>query len=450
MLTITTNTNGYILEKNETNLRPFTYGSLRLVIYTTHILLKFMCDDKGYDQETFEGGIYLDGEQITSENVVEKLVPVFQKVGDNQPTPSNINHNDTKNRDDINAHPISSITDLESRLGSKADLENGKVPASQLPAFVDDIIEGLFISDTEFEVNGEIVTPESGKLYLDTSTNKVYRWSGSQYVHISSPLALGETLSTAYYGDKGKTAYDHSQTIGNPHGTNADQIQETATRSFIAPGEKQSIATAYTHSQITSGNPHNVTKSDVGLGNVDNTSDLNKPVSTAQQTAITNAETFDYILRFDKTGLNSNIADGVSLNILSLLSTSDISLSENKPISEWNLNAGILKFPLPKNNPYVDYRVTVRLTGTISGALNTSREFSLILKRGDDSKEIGRENISKVVGNSISARSKTFDTYTITNTDPFILTGIKLIIENNSGQTINLTELVILIKGITK
>lgn len=44
--------------------------------------------------------------------------------------------------------------------------------------------------------------------------------------------------------------------------------------------------TAYSHSQVTSGNPHNVTKSEVGLGNVDNTSDVNKPVSTAQQTAL--------------------------------------------------------------------------------------------------------------------------------------------------------------------
>lgn len=44
--------------------------------------------------------------------------------------------------------------------------------------------------------------------------------------------------------------------------------------------------TAYTHSQVTSGNPHNVTKTEVGLGNIDNTSDANKPVSTAQQTAL--------------------------------------------------------------------------------------------------------------------------------------------------------------------
>lgn len=31
-------------------------------------------------------------------------------------------------------------------------------------------------------------------------------------------VGLGETPTTAYRGDRGKTAYDHSQTLGNPHG----------------------------------------------------------------------------------------------------------------------------------------------------------------------------------------------------------------------------------------
>lgn len=69
---------------------------------------------------------------------------------------------------------------------------------------------------------------------------------------LPSLLELGETSSTAHRGDHGKTAYDHSQ--------------------------------------LTSGNPHNVTKSDVGLGSVNNTSDLDKPISTATQTALDGKE----------------------------------------------------------------------------------------------------------------------------------------------------------------
>lgn len=118
--------------------------------------------------------------------------------------------------------------------------EGGQVPAAQLPSFVDDILEYDSLSD--FPEEGE-----SGKIYVATDTNRQYRWSGTQYTEISKSLALGETSSTAYRGDRGKAAYDHISNKSNPHG---------------------------------------VTKSQVGLGNVDNTSDANKPVSTATQTEL--------------------------------------------------------------------------------------------------------------------------------------------------------------------
>ena len=88
--------------------------------------------------------------------------------------------------------------------------ENGKVPASQLPTYVDDVLEGTLVSPTEFTLNegqqGEV--KQSGVVYVDTITNKSYRWSGSQYVITGSDLALGETSSTAYAGDKGKQVTD--------------------------------------------------------------------------------------------------------------------------------------------------------------------------------------------------------------------------------------------------
>lgn len=74
--------------------------------------------------------------------------------------------------------------------------ENGMVPSSQLPSYVDDTIEGTL---STFPATGE-----SGKIYVDTDTNLTYRWSGSGYVEISKSLALGETSSTAYAGNKGK------------------------------------------------------------------------------------------------------------------------------------------------------------------------------------------------------------------------------------------------------
>ena len=161
-------------------------------------------------------------------------------------------------------------------LNTKADLENGKVPASQLPAYVDDVLE--FANLASFPATGE-----NGKIYIAIDTNLTYRWGGSSYVVMSSSLALGETSSTAYRGDRGKIAYDHSQTTGNPHGT---------------------------------------TKNDIGLGNVDNTSDLNKPISTATQQALNNKQdiltnpvtgtgTTNYLPKFTASGIvgNSKIFD---------------------------------------------------------------------------------------------------------------------------------------------
>lgn len=107
-----------------------------------------------------------------------------------------------------------------------AELDSsGKVPSAQLPSYVDDVLE--YDNRTSFPQTGE-----TGKIYIAKDTNKTYRWSGTTYAEIAAGLALGETSSTAYRGDRGKAAYEHSQ--------------------------------------LTSGNPHNVSKSDVGLGNVTN------------------------------------------------------------------------------------------------------------------------------------------------------------------------------------
>lgn len=86
------------------------------------------------------------------------------------------------------------------------------------------------------------VDKENGKELSANDFTNAYK------TKLDNAAALGETAETAYRGDRGKTAYDHSLKI--------------------------------------SGNPHKVTKTDVGLSNADNTSDVNKPVSTAMQTAL--------------------------------------------------------------------------------------------------------------------------------------------------------------------
>lgn len=121
----------------------------------------------------------------------------------------------TLTADDMGAIPATQ----KGQAGGVAELDStGKVPAAQLPSYVDDVVE--YDSQSDFPETGE-----DGKIYIAKDTNLTYRWSGSQYVEISASLALGETESTAYRGDRGKAAYDHSQiTQGNPHGTTADDV----------------------------------------------------------------------------------------------------------------------------------------------------------------------------------------------------------------------------------
>lgn len=97
---------------------------------------------------------------------------------------------------------------------------NGRVPASQLPSYVDDILEGTAGALTEGKIisfkdlNNNNYEPEEGKIYIDVNNNMSYRWAGNNtgYVKVASDLALGETSATAYRGDYGAAAYAHAVT----------------------------------------------------------------------------------------------------------------------------------------------------------------------------------------------------------------------------------------------
>ena len=87
-----------------------------------------------------------------------------------------------------------------------APLNNsGLIDSTYLPSYVDDVL--TFSNSNSFPEIGE-----DGKIYVDNSTNLTYRWSGSDYIEISKSLALGETSSTAYRGDRGAIAYTHAVT----------------------------------------------------------------------------------------------------------------------------------------------------------------------------------------------------------------------------------------------
>ncbi len=113
---------------------------------------------------------------------------------------------------------------LKGSANGLAELDaNGFVKNTQLPSYVDDVLEyGLFINLP--------AVGESGKIYVITDPsdlehyNKTYRWSGTVYTIISDTIALGETSSTAFRGDRGKIAYDHTFLTNNPHSVTPAQL----------------------------------------------------------------------------------------------------------------------------------------------------------------------------------------------------------------------------------
>lgn len=237
--------------------------------------------------------------------------------------------------------------------------DSGKVPSTQLPSYVDDVLE--------FTQLDQLPKPgESGKIYVVTSTNLQYRWSGSDYVEISKSLALGETSSTAYPGDKGKATTDVVNSLSdnlvndvlvsqsdknsvsltiksitkNPVKKNkelllvdgepilltdntpillADNVNDglydqaddklitinqasSFTAGVMSASDKTKLDGLKAQAEIDTSisnvqnnlnahinnrtNPHGVTKEQIGLDQVDNTSDANKPISNATQTAL--------------------------------------------------------------------------------------------------------------------------------------------------------------------
>ena len=133
-------------------------------------------------------------------------------------------------------------SDVQSSLSSKADLENGKVPSSQLPSYVDDVEE--YTSKSSFPATGT-----TGKIYVDTTTNLTYRWGGTAYVEISPSLALGETSSTAYAGNKGAENAKNIQTILGYFDSDGK-----AKNAIAAIGDKNGsdITTTYVNKTVTS------------------------------------------------------------------------------------------------------------------------------------------------------------------------------------------------------
>lgn len=199
----------------------------------------------------------------------------------------------------------------------------GVIASANLPSFVDDVVEG-YLNGGKFykekKTDGTYateITAESGKIYINLNDSKTYRWSGSAYAVISETIALGETASTAYRGDRGAVAYNHAAAHGSAfanglykittnaqgHVTAATAVTKGDITALGIPAQDTNTWNAMSGATATANGSAGyvaaptkgqqgfflrgdgawaaISKGTVGLGNVDNTADSAKSVKYA-------------------------------------------------------------------------------------------------------------------------------------------------------------------------
>lgn len=79
-----------------------------------------------------------------------------------------------------------------------ASLTSGKVPATELPSYMDDVIEGYYYNSNFYSdsAHTQLITGAAGKIYVDLSTNLSYRFSGNTYIEVSQSIVVDNVLST--------------------------------------------------------------------------------------------------------------------------------------------------------------------------------------------------------------------------------------------------------------
>ena len=144
----------------------------------------------------------IDKEIADREAEIDRIENKFDGVTDALEDALQKEIEDRKAGDTTITNNLNAFISTKGQPGGLAELDStGKVPAAQLPSYVDDVLE--YSTKAQFPQTGE-----TGKIYVAKDTNLTYRWTGTQYLEISQSLALGETPSTAYPGDKGKANRD--------------------------------------------------------------------------------------------------------------------------------------------------------------------------------------------------------------------------------------------------
>lgn len=184
-------------------LKTFLSGCDNRYAPKSHSHTQYLNMDESRTANTVLAGPNGSAGKATFRKLVANDIPSItkSKISD---FPSSMPASDVYSWAKASSKPSYSFSEIGGQVNASTQL-TGEIPAGCLPSYVDDVLEYEGVAN--FPETGE-----TGKIYTDTSTNKVYRWGGTSYVVISDTIALGTTSSTAYRGDLGNEAHSWAST----------------------------------------------------------------------------------------------------------------------------------------------------------------------------------------------------------------------------------------------
>ena len=222
----------------------------------------------------------------------------------------------------------------------------------------------------DVQVNGQsIVENKIANIVVDTELNEQSLNPIANSLFATRITAIGSTLSAHITNKTNPHNVTAAQLgLGNVDNT-SDMDKPVSTAQGAAIG---SVEYTLVHHEKNTDNPHNVTKSQVGLGNVDNTSDADKPVSTAQAASIKVAK--DDITAHKNNKSNPHAVTAAQVGLGNVNNTSDA----NKPVS--TAQQAALDKKIDKAGGTFSGNVAIQGNLTVSGTTTTESEKQLAVK----------------------------------------------------------------------
>ena len=236
-------------------------------------------------------------------------------------------------------------------------------------ALLSDIVSGSGLVD-DVQVNGQsIVENKVANIIVDTELNEQSLNPIANSLFATRITAIGSTLSAHITNKTNPHNVTAAQLgLGNVDNT-SDMDKPVSTAQGAAIG---SVEYTLVHHEENTDNPHNVTKSQVGLGNVDNTSDADKPVSSQQAVAINAVE--DQITLHKDNKSNPHAVTAAQVGLGNVNNTSDA----NKPVS--TAQQAALDEKIDKIGGTFSGNVAIQGNLTVSGTTTTESEKQLAVK----------------------------------------------------------------------